>query len=70
MAKLSYKERKVLPDDAFALPGRKYPIFDADHARAALARAKEMLDKGRLTKKEYDIVVRKADAVLAKEKSE
>ncbi len=38
MAKLSYKRRKKLPSSDFALPGRKYPIEDKEHARNALAR--------------------------------
>ena len=39
MAELTYKQRKRLPDSAFAIPKkRKYPIHDLSHARAALAR--------------------------------
>lgn len=38
MATLSAKKRKALPDSAFALPGRRYPIHDIAHARNALAR--------------------------------
>lgn len=38
MKKITSKERKDLPDSAFALPGRKYPIHDIAHARNALAR--------------------------------
>lgn len=63
-AKLTAEERRALPDSAFALPGRRYPIYDRDHAIAAKARAKEQLDKGYLTKKEYKIICRKADEVL------
>ena len=37
--KLSYADRKKLPDSAFALPKeRKYPIENISHARNALAR--------------------------------
>jgi hypothetical protein len=36
---ISAAKRKGLPDSAFALPGRRYPIHDAAHARNALARA-------------------------------
>lgn len=67
MAKLTSAERKKLPDDAFALPGRRYPIPDASHARNALARAKEMYAKGKLSKAEYDTVVRKATEVIDRE---
>ena len=39
LGKLTYKEKKELPDSEFAVPGeRKYPIEDETHARDALAR--------------------------------
>lgn len=38
MGALSTTERNKLPDAAFALPGRRYPIHDEEHARDALAR--------------------------------
>jgi hypothetical protein len=38
MAKLTTAQRNALPDSAFALPGRQYPIHDINHARDALAR--------------------------------
>lgn len=51
MAKLTSGDRKSLPKTAFALPGKgkgpagkgsgSYPIPDAGHAKAALARSKE-----------------------------
>lgn len=41
MAKLSGAERKALPAKDFALPGGRYPIENASHARNALARASE-----------------------------
>ena len=37
-SKLKTKARNALPDSAFALPGRRYPIHDISHARNALAR--------------------------------
>ena len=37
MATLTSKKRDKLPDTAFALPGRRYPIHDENHARAALS---------------------------------
>lgn len=37
-AELSSKSRNELPDEAFALPGRRYPIHDEEHARNALSR--------------------------------
>lgn len=41
MAVLTTKARKALPDRAFALPGDRYPIHDAAHARNALARVSQ-----------------------------
>lgn len=41
MAKLSSKQRKVLPSSSFALPGRRYPINDPNHARNALSRVSQ-----------------------------
>ncbi len=35
---LTTNKRDDLPDSAFALPGRRYPIHDKNHARNALAR--------------------------------
>ena len=39
MAKLTTKARKALPGNAFAGPGRSYPINNPSHARNALSRA-------------------------------
>lgn len=41
MAKLSTAARKALPTSTFALPGRRYPINDPNHARNALARVSQ-----------------------------
>jgi hypothetical protein len=38
MAKLNAAKRNSLPGKDFAVPGRKYPIENASHARNALAR--------------------------------
>ena len=38
MAKLTAKGRKAIKPSNFALPGGRYPIHDASHARNALAR--------------------------------
>lgn len=35
---LSAEQRKALPKQSFALPGRRYPIPDRSHAANALAR--------------------------------
>jgi hypothetical protein len=40
MTKLTYEERKELPEGTFVFPKtRRYPIEDATHARDALARS-------------------------------
>lgn len=41
MAKLTAKARKAIPTRSFALPGRRYPIEDAGHARNALSRVSQ-----------------------------
>jgi hypothetical protein len=38
MAVLTAKARKKIKPSNFALPGRRYPIHDASHARNALTR--------------------------------
>lgn len=38
MAKLTTEARNKISTGDFALPGRRYPIEDASHARNALAR--------------------------------
>ncbi|MCH4023917.1 MAG: hypothetical protein LKH33_08735 [Acetobacter sp.] len=69
MSKLTKEERDALPDEAFALPGRRYPICDATHARDALARASEMLHRGNLTHDEYQMIEQKAHAFLERDKT-
>lgn len=39
--RLTADERNNLPEKDFALPGRRYPINDASHARNALARVSQ-----------------------------
>jgi len=41
MGKLTAKTRNAIPSGSFALPGRRYPIEDASHARNALARVSQ-----------------------------
>ena len=65
MAELTTKARKAIPSSDFGMPGqRKYPMPDRSHAANAKARAKQMLDKGRLTQGAYDRVVSKANRML------
>ena len=49
MARLTTKQRKKLPASAFAGPGRSYPVEDKAHARNALARASQQVNKGNLS---------------------
>ncbi|MFT8718650.1 hypothetical protein [Acetobacter sp.] len=67
MSRLTAAERDALPDTAFALPGRRYPIPDKTHARDALARASEFHHRGELTDAEYETIVRRAKEVLGEE---
>ncbi len=65
MAILKTKARKKLKAKTFGLPGeRKYPMPDKSHAVNAKARAKQMMNKGKLDKGEYDSIVRKANKKL------
>jgi hypothetical protein len=41
MAKLTAAARKRIPAKNFALPGGRYPIEDASHARNALSRVSQ-----------------------------
>lgn len=41
MAKLTAATRRRIPGSSFALPGRRYPIEDASHARNALSRVSQ-----------------------------
>ena len=66
MAKLTTKQRDKLPDSKFALPGHKYPVEDAAHARNAKARAAQQVKAGKLSKADEKKVDAKADRVLKK----
>lgn len=41
MSKLTTGRRAEIPGKDFALPGRRYPVEDASHARNALARVSQ-----------------------------
>ena len=64
MAKLTTKEREELPNSKFALPGHKYPVEDAAHARNAKARAAQQVKAGKLSNVDEKKVDAKADRVL------
>lgn len=62
--RLSYKQKKRLPASVFALPGRRFPMPDAAHAANAKARARQALNRGTITKREFEKVTRKANSIL------
>lgn len=64
MSKLTTTQRDKLPDDKFALPGHKYPIQDAGHARNAKARAAQQAKAGKLSRSDLKKIDAKADKVL------
>jgi hypothetical protein len=61
MAKLSTSERKKLPSEDFALPGKRmFPIDDETHREKALQLAPRALHAGSITEGEEHEVQRKA----------
>lgn len=68
MAKLTAAGRKKIPTKEFAGPDRSYPVENKSHAVDAKARAKEMLDKGHISRAEYNKICAKADRVIGKGK--
>ena len=64
MAKLTAKTRKAIPSNAFALPGRRYPVEDKAHAANAKSRAAQFA-----TPSQKKIIDAKANRVLASAKS-
>lgn len=71
MAELTAAARKKIPVKEFGEPGeRKYPMPDRAHAANAKARAKQMMDKGMLSKAEYDKICAKANKVLGEHDSD
>jgi hypothetical protein len=67
MAKLSSARRNKLGKSSFGLPGeRKYPMPDASHARNALARASQQLNKGALSLSQAQKIRAKAYRKLGK----
>ena len=62
--KLTAASRKAIPTKEFAGPDRSYPIEDASHAKNAKARARQMLNRGRLSSAEYSHIVKRANRKL------
>lgn len=50
---LSYAQRKKLSKKVFCGPERSYPANDKRHAQNCLARASQMLKKGKLSKAQH-----------------
>ena len=70
MARLRASRRKKIPKSSFGLPGsRKYPMHDRAHAINAKARAKQQLNKGKLSRSSYNKIVAKANRKIGKKKS-
>ncbi len=65
MAKLNAAQRNALPTSQFAGPNRSYPIEDDSHAANAKARAKQQLNKGKMSRAMYELIVGKANRKLA-----
>lgn len=55
MAKLTTKTRNAIPKKDFALPGRRYPIEDAAHARNALARVSQFGSPAQKAKVRHEV---------------
>lgn len=64
MAKLSTADRKGMASSTFALPGRRFPVPDASHARAALSGATRALHAGNITSEQAAHVRTVADRKL------
>jgi len=65
MAELHAAQRNKLKKSTFGLPGsRKYPMPDRSHAANAKARAKQMLESGRLSQSSYEKIIGKANRKL------
>ncbi len=73
--RLTAKERRELPARAFGIPSsRKYPVMvlnrsgeavpSKGHAVDAKGRAKEELEKGRIDRRQYIQIIRKADSAI------
>lgn len=73
--RLTAKERRELPARAFGIPSqRKYPVMvlnrsgepvpSKGHAVDAKGRAMEELEKGRIDRRQYNQIVRKADTAI------
>lgn len=66
MSKLTAKQRSGLRSSEFALPGRRFPINDPNHARAALSMAPRALHAGSIDENQLRTIQAKAHRKLGK----
>lgn len=65
MAKLTSRERNLLPKSKFALPAeRKYPVDTKERAINAKGRAQQQFDKGAISKSTLSKIDSKANKKL------
>jgi hypothetical protein len=80
LAELRSKKRARVPTKKFGLPERarssdakkesgNYPMPDRRHAANGKARAKQQLERKKLSRAQYDRIVSKADRILKKSDS-
>ena len=67
--KMNARRRKSLKSSQFGLPGqKKYPLDSRRRAANAKGRAKQQLNKGKLSQSSYSQVVSRANKVLGTKK--
>ena len=66
MSKLTTKQRSALRTSEFALPGRRFPVNDKNHARAALSMAPRALRAGSIDESQLRAIQAKAHKKLGK----
>ena len=66
MSQLTAAQRRKLPKKDFAGPDDIYPVEDWTHAANAKSRAKQQLNRGKLSREEYEKIVAKANRVMGR----
>lgn len=66
MSKLTAKQRSGLRSSEFALPGRRFPINDKNHARAAISMAPRALRAGHISQSQLRSIDAQARRKLGK----
>lgn len=64
--KLTAKSRDTLSGKSFALSGRRFPVNDPSHARAALSGATRALHAGHISQSQAEQIRAKAKKALAR----